>query len=141
MRTIQITDETYARLQQRAKAFEDTPEDVIRRLLDPGGEGTWATPASHTQSSSGADLVSHVGRVPHGSELRARYKGKEYNAVVQDGRVLWNGRTYTSLSSAAVGVINSTGSTRGTENGWRFWEVLTPDSDSWRLATEFLTDK
>lgn len=141
MRMIQISEETYSRLQERAKAFEDTPEDVIRRLLDGNGSAVPTQSAVEQRFSSGGDLVSHVGRVPHNSQLRARYKGKQYEAIIRDGRVMWNGKAYTSLSSAAVGVINSTGSSRGTENGWRFWEVLTPDSDQWRLASEFLTTK
>lgn len=34
MPEISLTDETWARLKSRAEPFEDTPEDVIRRLLD-----------------------------------------------------------------------------------------------------------
>lgn len=34
MKTIDITEDTYARLEQNAKGFSDTPEMVIRRLLD-----------------------------------------------------------------------------------------------------------
>lgn len=34
MRTIRISDDTYGRLQAWARPFDDSPDDVIRRLLD-----------------------------------------------------------------------------------------------------------
>ena len=60
MRTIAVSDPLYQRLLKRATSFEDSPEDVIARLLEevgeddvasnPGGEGTRppsrATPGS-----------------------------------------------------------------------------------------------
>jgi hypothetical protein len=60
MRDIAVSDPLYKRLLKRATSFEDSPEDVIARLLEeageddaasePGGEGTWppsrATPGS-----------------------------------------------------------------------------------------------
>lgn len=47
MPEIQISDMTYAKLHERARSFDDTPEDVIRRLLssDPGGPPTPLSPA------------------------------------------------------------------------------------------------
>lgn len=136
MRTIEVSEDVYRGLQALARPFEDEPNDVIRRLLDASivqpKEGE-----RETGQKPGADLVSHVGRVPHGSRLRARYRGREYNAQVLDGQVVWEGRRFESLSKAAVAVIQSTGSSRGTENGWRFWEVEDPKSGEWKPATEY----
>jgi hypothetical protein len=127
-----------SRLADRAIPFEDSePEDVIRRLLDKteGGE-----PRGQTGEISPADLVSRGGRIPHGSKLRATYKGTEYYAEIDDGKVGWNGRRFESLSKAAVAVIRSTGTDRRTENGWRFWEVKTPESNDWETAYDLRSD-
>ena len=104
---------------------------VIARVLEAYMQESNPTPQPAAGASSGYDLVSHVGRVPHGTPLRAKYKGREYHAQVENGRVLLNGRRFDSLSSAAVGVIRSTGSNRPTENGWRVWEAKHPVSDEW----------
>jgi len=133
MPSIPVSEKTFRRIEDRAKPFEDTkPEDVIRRLLDQ-------TESKRSEKNTGpkpADLVSKGGRIPHGSELRMTYKGKEYRAEVDDGRIYWNGQSYSSPSKAAVAVIRSTGSDRTTADGWRHWEVKTPGSDEWRLADD-----
>jgi hypothetical protein len=133
MRVIEVSDEVFRELQRRAEPFVDTPEDVIRRLLDIDPQAS----VQREAATGAADLVSHAGRVPHGATLRATYKGREFSAQVANGRVLWNGKVFDSLSSAAVGVIQSTGARRPTENGWRFWEVKDPVTGEWKRATEY----
>lgn len=134
MRVIEVSDETYKELQRRAEPFVDTPEDVIRRLLQLT---TRAVVTADSNETPGADLISHTGRVPHGAKLRATYKGRKFQADVLNGRVIWEGRSYDSLSAAAVGVIQSTGTNRPTENGWRFWEVEDPISGEWKPASAY----
>lgn len=139
MPSIRISQQTLRRIEDRAKPFEDTePEDVIRRLLDKTEADQ---PEMRTNGRSPADLVSRGGRIPHGSELRMKYKGREYRAVVDDGRIVWNGETYSSPSKAAVAVIQSTGTERNTADGWRHWEVKTPKSGMWRLADDIRSDE
>jgi len=137
MRAIDLADELYERLQQHGVPFEDTPADVISRALDALDAAEGPTPEvpewerKLRQITAGVDLVSHVGRVPHGTQLMAVYKGKEYHADVRNGQVIWNGQPFPSLSAAAVAVIRSSGSSRATEDGWRFWLYLTDDGE-WR---------
>ena len=146
MKNIDVPEEVYARLQKHAVPLEDTVADVIDRAIDaleaqkvpssqePAEESAKviAMPESHHR-----DLVSHVGRVPHGTKLRTIYLGKEYQAEVQDGWVIWSGLHYTSLSQAAVAVIRSTGSSRPTENGWRFWQYYKGTTGEWRSLWDF----
>lgn len=117
-------------MESRATFEDSQPEDVIRRLLDR----TEVDRTKGTTTDQGADLVSKGGRIPHGSELRMRYKGKEYHAVVEDGKIVWEGRTFGSPSEAAVAVVRSAGSDRARVNGWEYWEVKTPESGEWRVA-------
>lgn len=135
MPTIHISEETYRRLQELAVPFQDRePEDVIRRLLS---RTEVELPEDRPEGNQQRDLVSYAGRIPHGSKLRASYKGIEFEAEIHDATVLWNGREFDSVSSAAVAVIQSTGSPRPTENGWRFWEVRPPNSEEWFPGTHF----
>ncbi len=125
MPAVTISDELFKRLQQYAVPLVDTLDDLIERALDAldrdNGNVTARPPGGSTPPRS--DLVSYVGRVPHGTSLRMVYKGVEYFAEVQDGKVVWNGKRFKSLSDAAVAVIRSTGSDRPTENGWRVWQA------------------
>lgn len=134
MPTISISQETHDLLKELAIPFVDkTEEDVIVRHLRNADSRLAKT---GTNVAKPADLISHAGRIPHGSKLRATYKGLEYHAEVRDGIIVWNGREFGSISKAAVAIIQSTGSNRPTENGWRFFEVKTPDASSWRPGTE-----
>lgn len=135
MKTIQVSESVYKRLLSLASSFEDTPSDVIERLLDGKFREIPIAPAE--SPSAGADLVGSKGsRIPHGTKLRARYKGVEYTAEIQDGQVIWNGKRFSSVSRAAIAVIHSTGSHRPTENGWRFWEYYHEESEQWRPLNE-----
>ena len=126
MPTIELSDQTYAELGRIATPFVETdPEDVILRLIR-GMEAKQSTPAKPKRkavSGTGRPLSSNSGSIPHGRNLRAKYKGKTYHATIVNGHVEWNGRRYDSISAAAIAVIRSTGSRRASENGWRFWEV------------------
>src|SRR5438876_10144332 len=129
MPTVEFSDELFKRAQRHAVPLVDTLEDVLSRALDalesPNGHSPTPSPdPTRTNPLNGeSDLVSYVGRVPHGTEIKMNYKGRQYLAQVNNGRVVWNGRRYKSLSDAAVAVIRSTGSDRPTENGWRVWQA------------------
>ena len=139
MPKINISEETLDRLKEIAIPFEDKEEeDVIKRLLDKESENKHGEPKSNL--NNGRDLKSHSGRIPHGSELKAVYKGQEYFAEIDDGKVSWNGKKYSSVSKAAVAVIQSTGSKRTTENGWRFWEVKEPGNNKWKSGLKYQTN-
>ena len=68
-------------------------------------------------------------KLPVGLELRNVYKEEEFTAeVVEGGKVKFGGKIYESVSGAAVAAIQSTGSTRGTEDGWRWWKFTDKDT-------------
>lgn len=125
MPMVTISYELFKRLQRHAVPLVDTVEEVIERALDAldGADANASSPVPGGPTPPGSDLVSYVGRVPHGTSLRMVYKGVEYFAEVHDGKVVWDGKRFKSLSDAAVAVIRSTGSDRPTENGWRVWQA------------------
>lgn len=65
--------------------------------------------------------------MPHGTDLRANYKGATHVAKIVDGEWIQNGHPQSS-PSAAANVI-----TGNSVNGWDFWEVKLPDHPRWRV--------
>src|SRR5438093_5173199 len=150
MPTVDLSDDLYRRLQKHAVPFEDDPPDVVARALDAlerrqnskqepslvARDGEIEEWKQNLLEITSSDPVSFAGRAPHGTQLRASYKGSEYRAEVSGGSVSWSGRRYPSLSQAAIAVIQSTGTRRDTENGWRFWVYYEEDSGQWRSLSE-----
>jgi hypothetical protein len=55
-----------------------------------------------------------------GRPIFARYKKRRFDAILlPNHQVVWNGREYSSPSSAASAVAGGT-----SINGWRFWRYL-----------------
>jgi hypothetical protein len=68
-----------------------------------------------------------------GAQIKATYKGKEILAAIdENGKILLNGKSFNSPSSAGVSVID-----RSTVNGWRFWKYRNPEG-KWVVLTELL---
>ena len=62
--SIEVTQETYDRLQQKAVPFEDTPDSVISRLLDESpskGDGSPSAEGEPNANSGGAATTPQVG--------------------------------------------------------------------------------
>lgn len=133
---ISISDQNYRRLQALARPLEDSVDSLLGRLLDSverkGVQSLEAVAASAYNRTS--DLMTTHGRIPSGLELQAKYKGTLFSAEIASGAVVFNGQPYPSLSSAAIAALHSVGSTRPTENGWRFWQYFDPGKNAWFCA-------
>lgn len=60
-----------------------------------------------------------------GTQLRRRYKGKEYVATVHAKGLKLDGQNYASLSEAAGAI------TEYEMNGWAFWQYQDPKNGKW----------
>ncbi len=128
MRTIEIDFEVYKQLTLRRASEDVTPNDVIRELLGLPNEGkNTQKPQEKNKKTWSTKGVSF----PHGTHFRADYKGQTYNAVVENGSLLLNGKNYTSPSSAAISI------TGNSVNGWIFWECKMPGESSWHLIKKY----
>jgi negative regulator of replication initiation len=58
MATMRVDDEVWAFLKKHAEAFEDTPNDVLRRLLLPGAHAA-NSHRSHPPPTNGTTVVPH----------------------------------------------------------------------------------
>ncbi|MET8909526.1 winged helix-turn-helix domain-containing protein [Micromonospora sp. NPDC004551] len=124
--TIRVDDEVYALLQSKAEAFVDTPNTVLRRLLNLTGSvaGPAESPARrpHVKPASSTKLARLLAdgilQVDEPLVWNRRNQGKQYGAwLTNDGRLrLQDGSLHETPSSAARHVA-------GYEvNGWTAWQ-------------------
>jgi len=120
MRTIEIDDEVYAYLQNKAIPYEEqTPNQTLRRLLELDGTGH-----SQQKSASSENDVSSSKRVKRrktdlrelidagllreGQSLRLHdYRGNKvsgYEAQISGKRLMYNGSDYSMSELAKVGM-------------------------------------
>jgi hypothetical protein len=82
--------------------------------------------ALHERSGKGG-FYSRGLWLPNGTDLRARYKQREYRARIVDSAWLdEKGKRQSSPSGAASAI------TGNNVNGLRFWEAKRPGDNSWR---------
>jgi negative regulator of replication initiation len=125
--TIDIDFDVYKALTMQRDSEETSYNDVLRKLLKLPPKH----PAPHEEANSvTTDIAAWVSKgvaFPSGTLFRRTYKGSLYSAKVEQGKLLLNGKTYDSLSSAAMSI------TKGNVDGWSFWECKRP-GDSWIVA-------
>ena len=121
---IDVDFEVYKQLTLRRDSEEVTYNDVIRDLLGLKFDQSNLTEKNEI---SGLDWITKGVRFPNKTEFRATYKGKIWNAAVENGGLLYAGEKYESPSAAAMTI------TGGPVNGWRFWECRLPGKSSWQL--------
>lgn len=121
MRSIEIDFDVYKELTARRKTENVTYNDVLRTLLRMGPiEELEEAPAE-----SKSPLIVQGVRFEHGQRFRAKHKGQTYNAEIDDGFLVYDGKRYTSPSMAGIAV------TGYNINGWRFWECYVESENKW----------
>lgn len=93
-------------VQKQLKAKNLTADEIIRRALNIKAEGFTTSDGKY---------------LPEGTVLIAWFKNKALSAIVKDGAIDAEGKSYSSLSAAAA---HYTG--RATTNGWDFWYAKLP---------------
>jgi hypothetical protein len=121
MPMIEISFDTYKQLTLRRADETVSYDDVIRDLLKLPRIGATSTqPAKKGWTYKGVTF-------PHGTELRAHYKGEAHTARIDEGEWIQGETTMNSPSEAAYTV------TGNNVNGWTFWEARLPGENRWRL--------
>jgi hypothetical protein len=102
-------------VQRRLKEENLTADEVLRKALGMKNEGFSTSDGTY---------------FPEGSVFLTWYKDRACSAVVKDGAIDIDGKTFTSLSAAAA---HYTG--RPTTNGWSFWSVKIPGKQEFVLCS------
>ena len=125
--SIEIDFDVYKALTIRRASPSTTYNDVLRDLLQLG-----STPKNGgTPASNGTPWITKGVVFPHGTEFRASYKGKDYQAHVEQGALVFNGTKYSSPSPAAIAI------TERPTNGWMFWKCRLPGQNTWKVADHY----
>ena len=134
---ISVSLEVYKQLTARLEEGQ-SHDDVIRDLLsldsiveleNPTNAAFERLSDALTSSllSRGNGFVSRGLWLPNETQLRARYKQREYRASIIDERWLdENGGPHSSPSAAAAAITGTN------VNGLRFWEAKRPSDAGWR---------
>ena len=118
---IEISFDTYKQLTLRRDNETVSYDDVIRDLLKlPRVSATATGPSKKGWSYKGVTF-------PHGTDLRANYKGAVHTARIDDGEWIQDGTTMNSPSEAAHAVTGTS------VNGWTFWEARLPGESDWTI--------
>ncbi|MEU5456170.1 hypothetical protein AB0H48_15445 [Streptomyces globisporus] len=124
-REIQVDEEVFAQLQERAEPFVDSPNSVLRRLLGLSDDGGASAPKAKrvVRVKRGAlrPLIED-GKLTEGQSLvwKRRNHGDAFHAtVLADGRLELDhdGSRHGTPSAAATGVAGYP------VNGWVVWET------------------
>jgi hypothetical protein len=127
MRHIVISTDVFAALWARRQPDEDSENAILERLLGlpkgpPVAELVMAFNDRGRARNAGADgqggIYNHMFDVhfPAGFEIFRTYKGRDYRAVVRDGRWVMEGRNFPSLFALSMAIIDSR------ENPWMHWK-------------------
>ena len=136
-RTIEIDFDVHKLIEAERKSFSEPPNDALRRLLNLPVRSTSPEPKSDVNGHD-AWLGENV-TLPHGTELRMRYNGRQYNGVILNGKWVVEKKTFDSPSGAASGVAVTKGGRKTRLDGWNYWDVKLPHESSWKRISDLRT--
>lgn len=128
MRTIEVDFHVHKMIEVERASFEETPNDVLRRLLRIEQTSAQTQPVSVNE---GRKWFGKGVWLPHGTKLMMKYNGVQHSAQIHDGRWVADGASYDGPSAAAHGVAKTREGSRTNLNGWIYWHAKLPGSDEW----------
>ena len=126
--TIEIDLELHKVIEGARNNFNETASEILKRLI---GAARAIAPEGKSWISKGAEL-------PHGTQLRMTYNGKQNTAVIENG--VWrldNGESSTSPSAASWQVARTKKGGHAHVDGWHYWEALLPTETKWQSINKF----
>ena len=127
---IEIDFDVHKKIEAERKGFSDSPNDILRRLLDLG-EASKPSSQISPQTNGGRAWQGKTVSLPHGTQVRMKYNGTQYKGLIDDGQWLVEGERYGSPSAAAGGVAVTKSGNKTSLDGWIYWEVLKPGESQW----------
>lgn len=139
MQQISIDNDVFKIIRDNLVSFDETPNDVLRRLLGLD-KSTTITRLSENPTESAAipfnrdereGLYTNGVSLPYGLKLRKYLHRTLHEAEVRDGYILYSGKRFKSPSAAGNAASGSS------VNGWIFWEYFDLKSNRWLLLDNF----
>lgn len=127
-RTIDIDFDVHKLIETERSSFAETPNEVLRRLLNLSAP----QPVQTAKKGDGSRSWSGEGiTLPHGTMLKMTYNGRQHEGQIVDGKWVVDGKTFDSPSGAASGVAVTKSGKHTRLDGWGYWEVRVPGDSSW----------
>ena len=131
--TIEIELDVHKRIEAGRQSFQETPNDILRRLLGIG-EPEQLVIASKGRPWSGKGVT-----LQHGTNLRMEYNGRRHTGVIENGEWVVEGKRFRSPSAAAGGAALTRSGKHPSLDGWIYWQVKRPGDQSWITIRELRT--
>lgn len=139
MKTIDIDIEVHKRVEADRATFEESENDILRRLLGLPKSNSYQAfqGASDGTSGSGGGAAWSSGGVSlsHGTPLEMHYGGRKIEAKIDDGAILYNGKRYKAPSPAAIEAVVDCGGPPAARNGWNDWSAFLPNGTKRTLSS------
>ena len=130
-RSIEIDFDVHKRIELERRGFQETDNDVLRRLLGVADPGAPQTMTAGSTPPDGRSWSAKGVTLPHGTALRMEYNGRVHVGEIRDGQWVVEGKSFASPSGAAGGVATTKSGKRANLDGWEYWQVKPPASPSW----------
>lgn len=132
MKTIEISDTLFAKLQGLAKPLIDNVEDVIWRLIRKDGKNNSNHHVSSQKREKPEQFVhSKGGKIRCPLKLRMFYKRTTTHGETRNGWIWFEAQRFTSPSAAAKYVAKMKGAENPSFDGWRILEYFDDNSNKW----------
>jgi hypothetical protein len=132
MRSVEIDFDVHKRIEIARQAFEESPNDVLRRLLGIDGSPAVSSPNVNSSGPVGKAWFGKGVELPHGTQLRMEYNGKVHTGLIDNGVWKVEGTESGSPSDAAASVARTKDGGKPSLNGWNYWQVKRPNDRTWR---------
>ena len=140
-RSISIDFAIHKLIEANRNSFEESPNDVLRRLLGLP-KSPVPTPLALRKSglnsfgngrTSGRSWCYGGVELPAGTELSLDYPGvkKEVSGVVHNGVWEIEGEQFSSPSRAAITIVSRERGEDISLNGWLYWKIRCPGETEW----------
>ena len=120
---IKIDLELYKHIQSNLNDFNESPNNVIKRLLGLKKQPTANYKGGGISFNNGVFL-------PNGLELKKNLNGITHKAIIKDSAIMYNNLKFRSPSSAGKEASKTS------VNGWIFWSYLDKNSGRWYLLDD-----
>jgi hypothetical protein len=134
MPSLEIDLELHRLIELVRQSFSESQRDIIKRVLrsaTPSTDGYIQQEKITYRAENGGAWHGDGYSLPDGTKCRMRYNGIQYDCKIENGQ--WNsgGVVYKSPSQAASALGVTKKGKRTQLDGFKYWEVKIPGSESW----------